>query len=55
LEWAKEKKKPKSIENLSSEHLDEVLGYFYIELKKKDGSDYEPESLGVMQASLDPV
>ena len=53
LEWANEKKKPKSIENLSPEDLDEVLGDFYTELKKKDGSDYEPESLGVMQASLD--
>ena len=53
LEWANEKKKPKSIENLSPEELDEVLGDFYTELKKKDGSDYEPESLGVMQASLD--
>ena len=53
LEWANEKKKPKSIESLSPEDLDEVLGDFYTELKKKDGSDYEPESLGVMQASLD--
>jgi len=53
LEWANEKKKPKSIENFSSEDLDEVLRDFYTELKKKDDSDYEPESLGVMQASLD--
>ena len=53
LEWANEKTKPKNIENLSPEDLDEVLGDFYTELKKKDGSDYEPESLGVRQASLD--
>lgn len=53
LEWAKEKKKPKSIENLSPEDLDEVFRDFYTELKKKDSSDYQPESLGVMQASLD--
>ena len=53
LEWANEKKKPKSIENLLPEELDEVLGDFYTKLKKKDGSDHEPESLGVMQASLD--
>ena len=53
LEWANEKKKPKSIESLSPEDLDEILRDFYTELKKKDGSDYEPESLGVMQASLD--
>lgn len=53
MEWANEKKKPKSIENLSPEELDEVLRDFYTELKKKDGSDYEPQSLRVMQASLD--
>ena len=53
LEWTNEKKKPKSIENLSSEDLDEVLGDLYNEVKKKDGSDYEPDSLRVMQASLD--
>jgi len=52
LEWANEKKKPKSIENLSPEDLDEVLGDFYSELKKRDGIDYELDSLGVMQASL---
>ena len=53
LEWANERKKPKSIENLSPKELDEVLEDFYTELKKKDGSDYKPESLWVMQASLD--
>ena len=45
LESANERKKPKSIENLSPKELDEVLGDFYTELKKKDGSDYKPESL----------
>ena len=53
LEWVNEKTKPKSTENLSPEDFDEVLGDFYTEIKKKDGSDYEPESLEVMQASLD--
>ena len=53
MEWANEKEKPKSIESLSPEDLDEVLGHFYTELKKKDGSHYEPVSLGVMQTSLD--
>ena len=52
MEWANEKE-PKSIEILSPKDLDEVLGDFYTDLKKKDGSDYDPESLGVMQASLD--
>ena len=35
LEWPNEKKKPESIENLSPEDLDEVLGDFYTELKTK--------------------
>ena len=35
------------------EDLAEILGDVYSELKKNDGSDYKPESLGVMQASLD--
>ena len=31
LEWANEKKKPKSTESLSPEDLDEILGDFYTE------------------------
>lgn len=46
-------KKQKCIQGLSPEDLDEVLGDLYTELKKKDGSDYQSESLRVMQASLD--
>ena len=41
------------MENLSPDELNTVLGQFYAELKKKNGEDYEPESLAVMQASLD--
>ena len=51
--WAKEREEREDIENVSPSHLNLLLERFYAELKKKDGSDYEPESLGVMQASLD--
>ena len=33
--------------------MDNILGHFYAELRKEDGSGYEPESLRVMLASLD--
>ena len=33
--------------------LDEKLQEFFAEVRKKDGSDYEPDSLPVMLASLD--
>ena len=38
LEWAEGKKKPKNIESLSTKDLDDILGDFYTDLKKKDGS-----------------
>ena len=33
--------------------LDAILQQFYAELRKEDGSEYEPDSLRVMLASLD--
>ena len=33
--------------------LDEVLQQFYLEVRKQDGSEYEPDSLNVMQAALE--
>lgn len=53
LSWAELRNQRKDIENLSPAELNSVLGQFYAELKKKSGKDYEPESLAVMQASLD--
>ena len=35
------------------EELDQVLQLFYADLIKKDGQDYEPESLKVMIPALD--
>ena len=53
LSWAETRNQRQDIENLSPVDLNAVLGQFYAELKKKNGEDYEPESLAVMQASLD--
>ena len=33
--------------------LDEVLQKYYLEVRKQDGSQYEPDSLKVMQAALE--
>ena len=41
------------MECFSSQVVDEILTKFYAEVRKKDGSEYEPDSLRVMQASLD--
>ena len=37
----------------STSELDVVLQNFFAELKKKDGTDYEPESLWTMLAAPD--
>ena len=41
------------MECFSPQVLDEILTKFYAEVRKKDGSEYEPDLLRVMQASLD--
>ena len=33
--------------------LDGPSNKFYVEIRKKDGTDYEPDSLRVMQAAID--
>ena len=53
ISWAKLRSQRQDIENLSPRELNSVLGQFYAELKKINGEDYQPESLAVMQASLD--
>ena len=41
------------LEDIPVEELDAVLCKFYAEVRRKDGEEYEPDSLVVMQASLD--
>ena len=53
LSWANLRNKEKEIERLAPETLDEILQLFFTEIKKKDGTDYEPSSLANMQAALD--
>ena len=51
--WAKSCKINESIETMAPATLDEVLQKFYLEVRKQDGSEYEPDSLKVMQAALE--
>jgi hypothetical protein len=42
-----------NIETMAPEELDKVLAKFYAEVKKRDGHDYEPESLKIMQSAIE--
>lgn len=52
-EWAKLRGKEENIEVLPPHELDIILQSFFAELKKKNGSDYEPNSLNSAQTSID--
>ena len=38
---------------MAPKELDKVQSKFYAEVKKKDGDDYKPESLKIMQSSTE--
>ena len=44
-EFSSAKEVDKEIENLEAKELDEVLCAFIVEVKKKDGGEYEPTTL----------
>ena len=50
--WAVERNMKVQLEDYSPLELDVVLCQFYGEIRKKDGNNYEPDSLRVMQAGL---
>ena len=52
--WAEEKGYSPDIVSYEAKELDEKLQKFFAEVRKKDGSDYEPESLRVMLAVPGP-
>jgi len=55
FEWAKQKHQREDIENIPPSELNLILEQFYAEFRKKDKTVYEPESLAVMQASIDAL
>ncbi|XP_068738982.1 uncharacterized protein KIAA1958-like [Montipora capricornis] len=51
--WAESKGLNNDIFKYEAKELDECLSRFFAEIRKSDGSDYEPDSLRVMLAALD--
>jgi len=51
--WCSSRSVSDKIEKLEPDELDKLLNKFYVEVKKIDGTDYEPESLKIMQAATD--
>ena len=50
--WAKFKKFDSNLLTYTPDGLNNILVQFFCELRKTDGSEYEPDSLRVMQASI---
>ena len=51
--WTNKRNLQPNLEDYQSDVLDRTLSQFYAELRKENGDDYEPDSLKVMQASLE--
>ena len=51
--WAAQKGYDDSIEKYEPEGLNKILEEFYATVRKKDGEDYEPDSLRVMVTAID--
>ena len=51
--WAKTRGKEEQLESYDITELNEALSQFYLELRKENGQDYEPDSLKVIQTALD--
>ena len=52
-EWCQARKNNVNMESYCPQALDGLLNKFYVEIRKKDGTDYEPDSLRVMQTAID--
>ena len=52
-EWAAARKREQEIEKLAPVDLDIILQKFFAEVRKRDGTDYEPNSLASLQAGID--
>ena len=51
--WATERGMPTDLAHILPTDQDTILQQIYSELRKRNGKDYEPESLKVMQTALD--
>ena len=51
--WAAQKGYDESIEKYEPEALNKIFQQFYVTVRKKDGEDYEPDSLRLMVAAIE--
>jgi len=51
--WRADRSEVRKLEEIPEDELDDVLCRFYAEIRKQNGHKYEPDSLAVMQSSLD--
>ena len=51
--WAESKNFEINLLSYDAKQLDDTLEKFFAEIREKDGSEYEPDSLRVILASLD--
>ena len=51
--WTESKGLRDDVVKYEAKELDECLSRFFAEIRKSDGSDYEPDSLRVMLAAVD--
>ena len=52
-EWKGQRYEGKKFEDIPRNELDGIICRFFAEIRKKEGDEYEPENLAVMQCSLD--
>jgi len=52
-EWKLQRNEARRFEDIPPEELDAILCRLFAEIRKKDGGEYEPEILAVMQSALD--
>ena len=51
--WAKNVNETRTIENIPEQELDKVLAHFFLNVRKTNGDEYEPDTLTSMLRSFD--
>ena len=51
--WCATVNEHRKVENIPAKELNRLLSHFFVSLKKKNGEDYEPNSLTAFQRSID--
>ncbi|XP_045159791.1 uncharacterized protein KIAA1958-like [Mercenaria mercenaria] len=52
-DWAQSVGELRPVETIPMEELDSLLARFYLAVRKRDGSEYEPDTISAIQNSLD--